>query len=45
MIGKRMLAEGEEHRRAVPRGMDRGRDDGIGEETERAPLRTSAGEH
>ncbi len=42
MIAKWILDEGEEYRRAMPRGMDRGRDQGIGEKTERAPLRPSA---
>ena len=45
MIAKRFLDELEEQRTAMPCGMDRGRDEEIGEKTERAPLRTSAGEH
>jgi len=45
MIAKGILDEVEEHRRAMPRGMGRGRDEEIVEKTERAPLRTSAGEH
>ncbi|MBI1946485.1 MAG: hypothetical protein HYS27_12360 [Deltaproteobacteria bacterium] len=45
MIAKWILDEVEEHRRAMPRGMDRGRDEELAEKTERAPLRTFAGEH
>ncbi|OGQ24502.1 MAG: hypothetical protein A2138_15905 [Deltaproteobacteria bacterium RBG_16_71_12] len=45
MIAKWIFDEVEERRRAMPRGMDRGRDEEIVEKTERAPHRTSAGEH